>query len=59
MVDTSESIQIKHLLSLAVRNEYPLMLLGKSGTGKTLYVKQYLKSLSNGTYSKINLQFSA
>ncbi len=59
VVDTSESIQIKQLLSLAVQNEYPLLLLGKSGTGKTLYVKQFLKTLSNATYSKINLQFSA
>jgi ABC-type dipeptide/oligopeptide/nickel transport system ATPase component len=43
------------LMDLSIKYEYPLLLVGKSGTGKTLYTKKFLNSISKKTYSKIDI----
>ncbi len=50
VVETIDSVTITYLLDTAIRNEYPLLLIGPTGTGKTIYTMKYLKSLNSKLY---------
>ena len=45
MIETVESARITYLLEKSIKSEYPLLLIGPSGVGKTSYVRQYLNKL--------------
>jgi len=46
MVETTESIRITAMLSRASDHQYPFLLVGPSGVGKTRYVRKYFGSLA-------------
>ena len=44
LIETVESKRTGFLLNLAILHEYPFLVIGNSGTGKTRYINTYLKS---------------
>ena len=47
LIETVESKRINFLLNLSIEHEYPFLVIGNSGTGKTRYINTYLKSNCN------------
>jgi type IV secretory pathway ATPase VirB11/archaellum biosynthesis ATPase len=45
MIATADSISYDHMLSLLISHEFPMVLVGGTGTGKTRQVKKYTSSL--------------
>ncbi|GAX77074.1 hypothetical protein CEUSTIGMA_g4520.t1 [Chlamydomonas eustigma] len=60
IVPTADSVTVTYLLDLAVENKYPLLLVGPTGTGKTVYSQRYLLGLNPEFYTPPNfVGFSA
>jgi hypothetical protein len=47
MIATGDSIANGHLLDLLMRHEFPMMLVGGTGVGKTRQIKKYISLLVN------------
>jgi dynein heavy chain len=47
MIATGDSIANSHLLDLLMRHEFPMMLVGGTGVGKTRQIKKYIGGLVN------------
>ena len=54
-----ESLRIKSMLEMSVNYEFPFLIIGPTGIGKTQLIQSYLKSLIPDKYMSINLNFSA
>ena len=60
-IPTADSIRHNHVLSILVRNNYPCLFIGKTGTGKTIITKKFLINDLEvlGTYRITITAFSA
>ena len=58
-IETLESLRIKKMLAMSVENEFPLLLIGPTGIGKTQLIQSYLRTFKVEDYMTINLSFSA
>ena len=45
VVENKESITVSYMLEQSVMNASPILLIGPTGTGKTVYTMKYLKQL--------------
>lgn len=54
VVDTVESARMERLLHLALRGKHPLLFVGSTGTGKTLYCRRALSALDAAVYAPTN-----
>ncbi|KAL0221332.1 hypothetical protein RCL1_001186 [Eukaryota sp. TZLM3-RCL] len=45
MVHSSETTRVRFLMDLMIHRQFPVLLVGSAGTGKTLLVNDYLQSL--------------
>ncbi|XP_017857964.1 PREDICTED: dynein heavy chain 7, axonemal [Drosophila arizonae] len=60
LIQTNESVRIAAVLDLLVRHGFPLMLVGPTGTGKSVYVIDYmLKKMDLLVYKPLFISFSA
>ncbi|XP_030383339.1 dynein heavy chain 7, axonemal [Scaptodrosophila lebanonensis] len=60
IIQTNESVRIAAVLDLLVRHGKPLMLVGPTGTGKSVYAIDYmLKRMDLNTYKPLLISFSA
>ena len=59
VVDTVESVAITYMLTYAFENDSPMILIGPTGTGKTIYTMKYLKTLPRDKNQLIFIGFSA
>mmetsp|Transcript_28688 Transcript_28688/g.25696 ORF Transcript_28688/g.25696 Transcript_28688/m.25696 type:complete len:86 (-) Transcript_28688:143-400(-) len=59
VIPTPESIKIIEFFKLAINHEFPFLVIGPTGTGKSLFINNHLKSLSLESYLMINVTFSA
>ncbi|EGR32330.1 hypothetical protein IMG5_087930 [Ichthyophthirius multifiliis] len=59
VIKTTESLRMTELLHISLNNQYPFIVIGLTGTGKTSYISKYLKSLSQKSFLLINVNFSA
>lgn len=68
IIETTESVVLKQLLRLSIDNSYSLLLIGLSGTGKTVYTREFMNQLvyqeieegkTQQLYNLVNIQFSA
>lgn len=60
IITTVETIRITALLDLLLRHGKPLMLVGPTGTGKSVYTMQYLlKGIDTSAYTQLFMNFSA
>lgn len=59
LIPTAESLRQTYLLQLAITNEIPFLLIGPTGTGKSLYINTHLKGLNAHNFLLIPMSFSA
>lgn len=60
IVKTNDSIRYSHLLKIHIDNYLPMLFCGPTGTGKSIYIKNYiLNELAPEKYMSIELGFSA
>ena len=59
VVPTTESLRITSFLKLSLAYEFPFLLIGPTGTGKSLFIGNHLKTLSLETNLIIFVTFSA
>jgi dynein heavy chain len=45
IVPTADSSKYTYLMDILVHHDIPLLMVGPTGTGKSVYVKQYLTKL--------------
>lgn len=60
IITTVETIRITALLDMLLRHAKPLLLVGPTGTGKSVYAMQYLlKGIDTSVYTQLFINFSA
>lgn len=60
LVKTNDSVRYSHILKISIENYIPLLFCGPTGTGKSIYIKNFiLNELSAEKYMSIELGFSA
>ncbi|RHW74065.1 dynein heavy chain [Trypanosoma brucei equiperdum] len=59
IVPTSAQLRFSYLTQLMINSMHPVLLVGDTGTGKTIMMKALLKSLPEDTYALNMIQFSA
>jgi dynein heavy chain, axonemal len=60
LVKTNDSVRYANILKLCIDNHIPLLFCGPTGTGKSIYIKNYiLNELPADKYMSIELGFSA
>lgn len=60
IITTVETIRITALLDLLLRHAKPLLLVGPTGTGKSVYTMEYLlKGIDTTVYNQLFINFSA
>ena len=59
IVPTSDSARYTYLLDLAVQHGYPCVVVGPTGTGKSVYINRYLVNLPKDRFTPICISMSA
>ena len=59
IVNTADTMRYSFLVKTLASNNRRLLLVGPTGTGKTVYIKQYLLSLDSDKFSYLMFNFSA
>ena len=60
MVKTNDSVRYANILRISIENHIPLLFCGPTGTGKSIYIKNFiLNELPADKYMSIELGFSA
>ena len=59
IVPTTESLKITKMLELCLRNALPILLIGPTGTGKSVCIQQFLRAAPRETRCSIQITFSA
>jgi dynein heavy chain len=60
LVKTNDSVRYSHILKISIEHKIPLLFCGPTGTGKSIYIKNYiLNELPAEKYMSIELGFSA
>jgi len=53
-IETFESLRIKSILEMSVSHEFPALLIGPTGIGKTQLINSYLRTFNSEEYMTIN-----
>lgn len=56
---TVDTVRYEYIISSLLRNEFPVMIVGPVGTGKTSVLQSVLDSLDTDKYSVLTLNMSA
>ena len=59
IVPTTENLKNSYMLNLCVKNNLPVLFIGPTGTGKSMSIQKYLRSLPYESYSQVFICFSA
>ena len=60
IVPTVDTVRYTYLMQKNIEARLPMLLVGETGTGKSVYLNRYIKSLPTDTYAPpINVNFSA
>lgn len=60
IVKTNDSVRYSQMIKIAIENMFPLIFCGPTGTGKSIYIKNFiLNELAPEKYMSIELGFSA
>lgn len=59
IVPTTENLKNSYILNLLVKNNIPTLFVGPTGTGKSVLVQKYLRSLPYENFTTIFICFSA
>jgi len=59
IVNTTEMLKQKHLLTMFTEAAKPLLFVGATGTGKTVAISQFLRELNRDKFDNLTICFSA
>ncbi|XP_023228391.1 dynein heavy chain 2, axonemal-like [Centruroides sculpturatus] len=59
MVPTSDTVRYSYLITMMLQKQYPILLVGPSGHGKTLIINHVINNLDITKYSKLIVNFSS
>ena len=59
IVPTVDTVRNSFMLDYAIKNKLHMLIVGNTGTGKTVLAQQSLEGLSSETECKLVLNFSA
>ncbi len=59
LVPTVDTTRFSWMLDQFIQTEQPIIFAGDSGTAKSVIIQNYLGSLSNDKYMKLNINFSS
>jgi dynein heavy chain, axonemal len=59
VVPTTDTLKFTYIIEVMLMNEISPLLVGPTGTGKTVYINSYLKRLSKEKFTPIFICFSA
>jgi dynein heavy chain len=59
IVPTTENLKHSYMLNLCVKSSIPVLFVGPTGTGKTVSIQKYLRSLPYELYTSVFICFSA
>jgi dynein heavy chain len=59
LVPTVDTKKYTYLLDLMLKNKYPTIFVGESGTAKSVIISNYLNSLPSDDFMKLNINFSS
>lgn len=59
IITTTENLKQIHMLNLLLRENLPTLLIGGTGTGKTIAVNRFLRALETNKYDSTTICFSA
>lgn len=60
IIPTIDTVRYKHLLSINISLDNPTLFCGPTGTGKSVYIKDYIySSLPRSEYKVVEIGFSA
>jgi len=59
IVQTADTVRYTHLLKLNINHSYPTLFCGPTGTGKSIYIKNYIIGLPRTDFMTIEVGFSA
>jgi dynein heavy chain, axonemal len=59
LVPTVDTKKYSYILDLMVKNKFPCIFVGESGTAKSVIISNYLGSLSQDLYMKLEINFSS
>ncbi|CAG9460199.1 unnamed protein product [Pedinophyceae sp. YPF-701] len=60
IIPTVEQAQVAYLMGLSVEGQSPLLLSGPTGVGKSIYIKQFIKTLPAESFvPAVHIMFSA
>lgn len=59
IVTTTENMKHVHMLKMLSQQSLPVVLIGGTGTGKTIAVNRFLRSLDNDSHDSLTICFSA
>ena len=59
VIPTTDTLKFHELLEFMINNQLPTLVIGPTGTGKTLYVNSFMKSLNQDKYVISFMGFSA
>jgi dynein heavy chain len=59
LVPTIDTKKYSYIINLMIKNKFPCMFVGESGTAKSVIIANYLNSLSSDHYMKLEINFSS
>ena len=59
LVPTVDTKKYSYVLDLMVKNKFPCMFVGESGTAKSVIISNYLSLLSTDQFMKLEINFSS
>jgi dynein heavy chain len=59
IVPTTENLKNSYILNLCIKNSLPVLFVGPTGTGKSVLVQRFLRSLPSEAYTTAFMCFSA
>lgn len=52
-------LRINDMINKSITAHYPFLLMGPTGTGKSIYIKKFLKGLNINLFNLIFVNYSA
>jgi len=58
-VETTENLKVSHILEMTLKAGRHCMLVGPTGTGKSIIIQKFLRDMDKNSFMQVNVMFSA
>lgn len=58
-ISTIENLKVSHLMEMSLKAQDHVLLVGPTGTGKSILVTTFLRELDPAKFISVNVTFSA